>query len=87
MCREHNILNTPLSPFLHKELLGHNHVNLDGSKLIATGFQYDYPALEVGQVAAMIQGYIAQGLFPPIIGAESSETKSEAKEESKSEAK
>ena len=41
--RIHNINNTPLSPYLDKELLYHKHLFIDGSKIESTGFKYAYP--------------------------------------------
>merc|ERR1719487_1718712 len=33
LCRQHHIDNTPLSPFMHKELLERNHLYVDGSAI------------------------------------------------------
>jgi hypothetical protein len=43
--QEHGITNTPLTPYIDKELLQHNHLYADGSKIEATGFQYEYPTV------------------------------------------
>ena len=59
LCREHGI-STQLSPFMHKELLGHNHVYMDGSKLQSTGFEYKYPQLELEEMASIIRCCIDQ---------------------------
>ena len=40
MLKEHGIRNTPLSPFLHKQLLQHNHLFVDGGAIEAAGFKY-----------------------------------------------
>ena len=40
MLKESGIRNTPLSPFLHKQLLAHNHLHVDGSAIEAAGFKY-----------------------------------------------
>ena len=48
----------------------------------STGFECRFPTFELGPVESMVRGYIAQGLFPPIIGgagAMGEETKAEAK--------
>lgn len=43
--QEHGIHNTPLTPYIDKELLQHNHLFIDGSKLESTGFRYKYPTV------------------------------------------
>ncbi|RLN20518.1 hypothetical protein BBJ28_00004205 [Nothophytophthora sp. Chile5] len=43
LCAEHGINNTPLTPYIDKELLQHNHLYVDGSKIESTGFRYEYP--------------------------------------------
>ena len=40
MLKEAGIRNTPLSPYLHKQLVAHNHFCADGSAIEAAGFQY-----------------------------------------------
>jgi hypothetical protein len=68
LLREHGVRNTPLSPFLHKSLLCHNHSCIDGSAIEgATGFKYAVlvPTLEL--VRDPIAQHIAAGIFPPIL--------------------
>jgi len=45
--QEHGIHNTPLTPYIDKELLQHNHLYIDGSRIQSTGFQYKYPTVRV----------------------------------------
>ena len=42
-CSRDGISNTPLSPYLDKELLYNNHLHIDGSKIEKTGFSYTVP--------------------------------------------
>ena len=68
----HGIENTPLSPFMHSELLRHNHMYVNGSAIEdATGFEYTRPTIDVDGVRDMVEQAIAAGHFPPIFrGAE-----------------
>lgn len=63
-CSKDGIVNTPLNPYLHQELLYDKHLNLDGSKLEATGFTYLVPTLTKEKVQEIVNDYIAMGLFP-----------------------
>ena len=42
-CSRDGISNTPLSPYLDRELLYNNHLRIDGSKIEKTGFSYSIP--------------------------------------------
>lgn len=44
-CRRDGIDNTPLSPYMHEELLYNKHLNLDSSKLKSTGFTVSVPKI------------------------------------------
>ncbi|RHY89582.1 hypothetical protein DYB37_012203 [Aphanomyces astaci] len=63
----HGVTNTPLTPYMDKELLGHNHLYVDGSKIETTGFEYTYPSVQLDQVRALVQDAIDQRLFPPVL--------------------
>jgi len=67
LCKRHNILNTPLSPYIDKELLKNNGLSLDGSKITKEGFKYKYPKLTKAELQKMVEYYIAQGIFPPVL--------------------
>ncbi|TYZ62495.1 hypothetical protein PybrP1_001997 [[Pythium] brassicae (nom. inval.)] len=67
LCAIHGINNTPLTPYIDKELLQHNHLYASGAKLEATGFSYAYPTLEAANVRATVEEMIAQKMFPPIL--------------------
>jgi len=58
------ILNTPLTPYIHEELLSDNHLCVDGSAIEATGFEYTVPRVTVEAVRECIDGYVQQNLFP-----------------------
>lgn len=47
LSQQHGIHNTPLTPYIDKELLQHNHLYADGSKIEATGFTYKYPVVSL----------------------------------------
>jgi len=42
-CTRDGITNTPLSPYLDRELLYNNHLRVNGSKIEQTGFSYSTP--------------------------------------------
>ncbi|CAI5730102.1 unnamed protein product [Peronospora destructor] len=67
LCAEHGITNTPLTPYIDKELLQHNHLYVDGSKIESTGFQYEYPTLETKEVRLVLEEMVQQKIFPPIL--------------------
>ncbi|KAG7400999.1 hypothetical protein PHYBOEH_003589 [Phytophthora boehmeriae] len=67
LCAEHGINNTPLTPYIDKELLQHNHLYADGSKIEATGFQYEYPTVETKEVRNVLEEMVQQKIFPPIL--------------------
>jgi hypothetical protein len=64
---EHGIKNTPLSPFLHKSLLAHNQLSVDGAAIEAAGFKYAVPAPTLDLVRDPILQHVAQGIFPSIV--------------------
>ncbi|GLD92701.1 hypothetical protein PINS_up001280 [Pythium insidiosum] len=67
LCAEHGINNTPLSPYIDKELLQHNHLFIDGSKIESTGFSYAHPTVDMAELRRVVEAMIAQGIFPPIL--------------------
>ena len=44
-CQADGISNTPLTPYLDQELLYNKHLHVDGTKIEATGFQYEVPCV------------------------------------------
>jgi hypothetical protein len=68
LCQEHKILNTPLSPYINKELLYNNSLWIDGTKITR-----DYPAvtytksINEAAVREQVEYFIRQGIFPPLL--------------------
>jgi len=68
LCQKHNILNTPLSPYIDKELLLNNHLSVDGTKIAKElDFKYSHPKMTKELLQAVIESFIAQGIFPPVL--------------------
>jgi nucleoside-diphosphate-sugar epimerase len=63
-CTRDNVMNTPLSPFLDKELFANKHLHVDGTKIESTGFQYEVPEMTVELLKEIVDDYLALGLFP-----------------------
>lgn len=62
---ENKIKATPLSPYLHPELLSNKHMKLDGSKLTSElRFSYKVPALTAPTLKDAVVRAVAQGIFP-----------------------
>ena len=64
LLKEMGISKTPLSPFLHKQLLQQNHLCIDGSAIEAAGFKYAVPEFTEEGLRDSIAQAIAQGIFP-----------------------
>ncbi len=69
LCRRHNINNTPLSPFMNRELLDHHHVYVDGSAIEATGFTYLRPLMTEELLRQSVTAAIEAGTFPAVLAA------------------
>jgi len=68
ICTEHNIINTPISPYIDKELLYNQHLSVDGTAITKkTDFKYEVPNLNKDILKEQIDKFIANKLFPPII--------------------
>jgi len=68
LCAQHNILNTPISPYIDKELLYNQHLSVDGSAITQkSDFKYEVPNLTKDILKEQIDKFIAAKLFPPII--------------------
>jgi len=65
LLRKNRIKNTPLSPYVDKELLYHNALSVDGTKIIQeTGFNYEVPQITDEKIKEMIDDFIVLGLWP-----------------------
>lgn len=64
LCKEKGITNTPLSPYLDEEILYHNPLSIDGTKITQTGFTYAHPKMDVALLKEAIQHFIDLEYFP-----------------------
>jgi len=64
LCKQQDITNTPLTPYLDEELLYNNAYSIDGSKITTLGFQYKYPQITEETIRQTIKGFQALGYFP-----------------------
>jgi len=65
LCQDSKILNTPLSPYIDKEVMYNNPLQVDGTKITKdTKFTYKYTVNEA-LIKEQIDAFIKQGLFPP----------------------
>jgi nucleoside-diphosphate-sugar epimerase len=63
--KECGIKHSPISPFIHKELLYANHLAVDGTRITTElGFKYKVGGLSAPAVADMLKRAVAQGIFP-----------------------
>ncbi|EGD81082.1 hypothetical protein PTSG_11027 [Salpingoeca rosetta] len=65
MCRDAGITNTPLSPYLDKELLYNNSLAVDGSKVESLGFEYKWQQPTLEELRRIVEEAVEQKLFPP----------------------
>jgi hypothetical protein len=60
LCQEHKILNTPLSPYIDKELLYANHLFVDGTK-ITKDSKFTYKEkLSAASIEEVVKSFIKQ---------------------------
>lgn len=64
LCRDAEILNTPLTPYIDQELLYNNSLSIDGAAIESTGFSYSVPEVTVDLLKEQIDYYVQQNLFP-----------------------
>jgi len=67
LCQEYKIQNTPLSPYIDKELLYNNSLCLDGEKIIKDSSFKGYISISQDQIKEQIDFFIKQNLFPPCL--------------------
>jgi nucleoside-diphosphate-sugar epimerase len=68
VAEKHQIANSPISPFLDKELLKDNHLSLDGSKITKDkGFAYEFPDVTEELFVEEIRKAIDNKHFPPVL--------------------
>ena len=66
LCKNANILNTPLTPYLDQELLYNNNFSIDGSAIESLGFVYRYPTVTEELIREQLEYYVNQNLFPSV---------------------
>jgi len=64
LLKEAGIKTTPLSPFLHKQLLQNNPLTVDGAAIEGVGFKYAVPELTAEGLRDEVVQAISQGIFP-----------------------
>jgi len=81
LCQKHKILNTPLSPYIDKELLSNNNLSVDGSKFAKdVDFKLAHPKLTKELIQGVVESFVTQGIFPPVLGASGQSTAPESEE-------
>lgn len=65
LCKEHGIVDSPLTPYLDEELLYNNSTSLDGQKIVKNlGFVYDVPAVTVDLLYEVVMDFESKKFFP-----------------------
>jgi len=67
LCQDNKVLNTPISPYIDKELLYNNSLFIDGSAITkASSFKYKEKCSQE-LVKEQVQAAIKQGIFPGVL--------------------
>lgn len=66
MLKAAGISNTPLSPYIDKELLYDNPLRINGAKIESTGFKYQHPKIANDLLAPQLHTAISMKLFPDV---------------------
>ncbi|KXS16630.1 NAD(P)-binding protein [Gonapodya prolifera JEL478] len=64
LCKAGGVANTPLSPYLDRELLKDNELYVDGGKIESTGFKYTHPTVTEASLREVIDGFVEVGVWP-----------------------
>ncbi|CAJ0883077.1 11233_t:CDS:2, partial [Entrophospora sp. SA101] len=65
LLKKNKIRNTPLSPYLDKELLYNNSLSVDGKKIVnETGFNYEIPEVTDVKLQEIVDDFINLNLWP-----------------------
>jgi len=64
LCKSKSITNTILSPYLDEEILYHNSMFVDGTKIESTGFTYNVPKMTKESLVAVMKHFQDLGYFP-----------------------
>lgn len=58
------VTNSPLTPYLDKELLKDNYMSVDGSKIEKQGFVYEVPEMTLPLLEEVIDSFVTLGVWP-----------------------
>jgi len=65
LCKNSGVINTPLTPYLDKELLKDNALSVDGSKIEKElGFTYNVPKVTLEKIREVIDDFVELGIWP-----------------------
>ncbi|KAL6601096.1 NAD(P)-binding protein [Neocallimastix californiae] len=65
LCKNSGVTNTPLTPYLDKELLKDNALSVDGSKIEnELGFKYIVPNVTLEKIREVIDDFVELGIWP-----------------------
>jgi len=65
LCKNSGVTNTPLTPYLDKELLKDNALSVDGSKIEnELGFKYTVPNVTLEKIREVIDDFVDLGIWP-----------------------
>ncbi|TPX38041.1 hypothetical protein SmJEL517_g00044 [Synchytrium microbalum] len=65
LCKAGGVQNTPLTPYLDKELLKDNALSIDGTRIEKElGFTYTVPTLTEAALREVVEDFVATGIWP-----------------------
>lgn len=64
LCNQNGVVNTPLSPYIHKEQLHNKHLYLSTDKIKLTGFEVSVPEITADYIKEIVKDYIDMNMFP-----------------------
>ncbi|KAJ3383254.1 hypothetical protein HDU92_004289 [Lobulomyces angularis] len=65
LCKTGGVVNTPLTPYLDKELLKDNALSVDGKKIVTElGFVYQVPKMTVEKLKEVVDDFVELNLWP-----------------------
>lgn len=65
LCKEHKIVDSPLTPYLDEELLYNNSLSVNGKKITTLGFSYEHPKVTTALLKDVIVDFEKKKFFPP----------------------
>jgi nucleoside-diphosphate-sugar epimerase len=64
LCKDHKIVDTPLTPYLDEELLYNTPLYINGKKIVGLGFKYDFPKVTSQLLTEVIRDFETKNYFP-----------------------